>query len=104
MIKRGKSKSRKRIMLVCGSGMVSSTLVHPMVEEILKEGGFRFEVIKGGFNDIKNHSNIDLVLTTLSTKLPKDVTDLNIPTVVVTPLFKGDKEAVREQIYAELRK
>lgn len=96
-------KDKKRIMLVCGSGMVSSTLVYPMVEEILKEGGFRFEIIKGGYNDVKNHASINLILTTVS-PLPKEVVEMGIPVVVVTALFKGDKESVRENIFTELKK
>ncbi|SKC88072.1 PTS sugar transporter subunit IIB [Maledivibacter halophilus] len=106
MFKRKKSKEKKdkkRIMLVCGSGMVSSTLVYPMVEEILKEGGFRYEIIKGGFNDIKKYANINMILTTVS-PLPKNVVEMGIPVVVVTSLFKGDKESVRDNIYEVLKK
>ncbi len=94
-------KPKKRIMLVCGSGMVSSTLVYPMVEEILKEGGYRFEIIKGSFNDVKNNSNIALILTTVS-PLPKEVVETGIPITVVTALFRGDKDAVKGDIFSKL--
>lgn len=94
-------KEKKRVMLVCGSGMVSSTLVYPMVEEILKEGGYRFEIIKGSFNDVKNHQNISIILTTVS-PLPKEVLEMGIPISFVTPLFKGNKDAVKGDIYEKL--
>lgn len=96
------SSDRVRVMLVCGSGIVSSTLVYPMVEDILRDNGYNFEIIKGGFHEIKNYSNIRLVLTTMA-QVPPEVVSLNIPVVVVTDLFKGDSDRITEEINRVLR-
>jgi galactitol-specific phosphotransferase system IIB component len=97
------STKRYRVMLVCGSGIVSSTLVHPLVEDIMKDNGYKCQIIKGGFNDIKGTSNIDLILTTMG-EFPREITELNIPIVVVTALFKGDTDAVAADINKALKK
>ena len=100
MFKKSKKKAntkRFRIMLVCGSGIVSSTLVHPMVEDILQNNNYNYEIIKGGFNDIKGKTNIDLILTTMA-EFPQEIKDMGIPIVVVTSLFKGDTAGVEKEI------
>lgn len=95
-------KDRVKVMLVCGSGIVSSTLVYPMVEDILRDNKYNYEIIKGSFHEIKNHSNVDLILTTM-THIPPEVEALNIPVVMVTALFKGDTESVSKDINQVLR-
>jgi len=93
---------KKRVMLVCGSGIVSSTLVFPVVEEILKESGYRFELIKGTFSEFEGKGKLDLILTTVS-PLPKKIVESGIPVVVVTPLFRGDRQAVEGKILSALK-
>lgn len=94
-------KNKKNIMLVCGSGIVSSTLVAPMVEEILQEGKLRYELIKGRIHDIASRiEDLDLILTTVP--LPKEVSESKVPVVVVTDLMGGRKEEVARRIMEAL--
>jgi galactitol-specific phosphotransferase system IIB component len=99
-----KKDIKKRIMLVCGSGIVSSTLVLPPVEDILEKSTYKCELIKGTFNEIPlvmRTKKIDLILTTVS-PLPQAVIDTGIPVVYVTQLFKGEKEEVAKKVYEAL--
>ncbi|MGB9591305.1 MAG: PTS sugar transporter subunit IIB [Candidatus Kryptoniota bacterium] len=94
-------KPRKKVLLVCGSGIVSCTLIAPVVEEILNETPYNCELIKGRFHDIPLHiKTLDLILTTVP--LPKDVASGTVPVVVVTRLFGGAKEEVKQQILKAL--
>jgi|LSQX01.2.fsa_nt_gb galactitol-specific phosphotransferase system IIB component len=88
-------------MLVCGSGIVSSTLVAPTVEEILRESPYNCELIKGGLGDLKDKINqIDLLLTTIT--LPKDIEQVGVPVVSVTGLFNGEEEKIKRDILEKL--
>ena len=86
-------KKKIKLILVCGSGIASSTLVYPMVEDLLRDNGYDYEILKGTFNDVKNYMDLDMVMTTL-TYLPQEVIDLNIPIITVTTLLKGDYETI----------
>jgi len=90
-------------MLVCGSGIATSTMVYPVVEDILREGGYSFKIIKGNFHDIKNYTNLDVIMTTMAA-LPQDILDMKIPVVHVAPLLYGDKDSVSKAIYEVLEK
>lgn len=94
-------KPRKKVMLVCGSGIVSCTLIAPIVEDILNETPYSCELVKGRFHDIPLHmKTLDLILTTVP--LPKDIVSGTVPVVVVTRLFGGAKEEVKQQILKAL--
>jgi galactitol-specific phosphotransferase system IIB component len=95
-------KIKKKVMLVCGSGIVSCTLIMPPVEEILESSPFRCELIKGRFHDIPSRiDNLDLILTTVPLQ---DEFDLKgVPVVIVMGLFGGgNKEEIRKQIHEAL--
>lgn len=97
-----KKSERINIMLVCGSGIVTSTLVYPQVESILQKNHYNYRLIKGGFHDIRNHPNVNLILATM-TDVPSEVKKLDIPVIAVTALLKGDTAEIEEQINAVLR-
>lgn len=93
-------KALKNIMLVCGSGIATSSLIAPMVEEILKDNKINYKLIKGSINDISTYDkNVDLVLTTVP--LPKEVSE-RVPVVVVIELLAGKKEEVSKKIMKTL--
>ena len=94
-------KIRKKVMLVCGSGIASSTLVAPTVEEILRASPYNCELIKGGLGDLKDKiDQIDLLLTTIT--LPGDMGLTDVPVVTVTGLFSGEKERIKVEILEKL--
>ncbi len=90
-------KKRIRVMLACGSGVCTSSLVIPMVEDILDDCGYSYDIVKGSIFEIKNHPNLDLVMTTM-TNMPEDVLELGFPIVSYAPLFKGDSDTVQKNI------
>jgi galactitol-specific phosphotransferase system IIB component len=94
-------KPRKKVLLVCGSGIVSCTLIAPIIEEILNESPYSCELIKGRFLDIPSQlDKLDLILTTVP--LPNDIVSGTVPVVVVTKLFGGAREEVKQQIFKAL--
>ena len=86
-----------RIMLVCGSGIASSSMIMPQVEKLLDELHYNYKIIKGSFKEIKDTPNLDLVLATMLT-MPTYVQELGIPTVCVAKLFRGEKEPIKLEI------
>jgi len=94
------SKPKKKVMLVCGSGIVSSTLIAPVIEEILEKSPYLCELIKGRIHEIPQRlKDLDLILTTV----PLRGIDVGkVPVVVVTGLFAGRREEVEKQILEAL--
>jgi PTS system galactitol-specific IIB component len=89
-------------MLVCGSGIVSCTLIMPPVEAILESSPYRCELIKGRFHDLPlRMKELDLILTTV--QLPKDMDTSGVPVVVVMGLFGGQgKDEIKRQVHEAL--
>jgi len=99
----GGQKPKRHVLLVCGSGIVSCTLIMPPVEAILESSPFRCELIKGRFLDIPQRINqLDLILTTVP--LPKDIDLHGVPVVVVMGLFTGQKEQIKSQVHEALQR
>ena len=95
-------KKQLRVMLVCGSGIASSSMILPQCENCLDELGYNYKIIKGSFKEIKDTPNLDLVLATMLT-MPTYIKELNIPTVCVAKLFRGDKENIKAEIKKALK-
>lgn len=98
----GGQKPKKKVMLVCGSGIVSCTLILPPVEEILESSSYRCALIKGRFHDIPQRiKELDLILTTVP--LPADLETQDVPIVVVMGLFGGQsKDEIRREVHEAL--
>jgi galactitol-specific phosphotransferase system IIB component len=96
-----------KFLLVCGSGIVSCTLVAPTIEDMLREMfKANFELIKGSFLDIPSYiTRIDCILTTvpLSQELKELAKRNNVGVVIVTDIFAGKKEKVKEEIVKMLK-
>lgn len=78
---------RKQIMLVCGSGIVTSSLIMPNVEDILDSFGIKYDIIKGSVQELMNtdSSKYDCVISTLEI----DSSQLNCPFVMARELLTG---------------
>lgn len=95
-------KPKKKVMLVCGSGIVSSTIVTPTIEDILRESPYNCELIKGTIGDLKDRlDKVDLILTTVA--LPDNFTKGQVPIIVVTGLFSGEKERIKKEVLGKLQ-
>ena len=58
---------KKRILIVCGSGIVTSTIAHRAVEKVLDEGGYKgmYEITQSSHGNAAEMSkNYDFMVTT----------------------------------------
>lgn len=95
-------KSPRVVMLVCGSGIISSVIAAPTVESILQSSPYNCELIQGKLSDIKDRLNqIDLLLTTVA--LPKEIDPENVPVVDINGLFSGEEEKIKQDIMEKLQ-
>lgn len=81
-------EKRKRIMLVCGSGIVTSTLIMGSVEDILTEGKIRYDILKSSVGELKSmgkNANVDMIITTLEI----DESMVNCPVIMARELLSG---------------
>lgn len=90
----------KRILIVCGTGVATSTVVAAKVRDHLSEAGISATVDQGKVMDlVRGDINADLIVAT--TQVPDSVA---IPVVAALPLLTGiGEEAVFEQIDSQLR-
>jgi len=97
------TKKRKvlRVLLVCGSGIVSSEMVAPRVEDILSELiNKNYVLSKGRIYDIERYASegrIDVVLSTVAINSDM-LSQTKVPIIIVTDLLMGKKERVTEAL------
>lgn len=102
-----KRKKVLNVLVVCGSGIATSSMVQPAVEEILaKLTSNRYTIDRGAVSDIPGYSsrarnNVDLVLSTVP--ISKDMASkVTVPVVVVSGLLYGDY-MTREKVVKEIK-
>ncbi len=87
----------KRVLIICGTGIATSTVVAIKVREHLEEVGIAAIVDQGKVMDLLGGDvNADLIVAT--TEVPGTVT---VPVVAALPLLIGMGE---EQVFAEIDK
>ncbi|MGJ3508679.1 PTS sugar transporter subunit IIB [Enemella sp. A6] len=85
----------KRILVVCGTGVATSTVVVSKVREHLAAKGIDADVSQGKVMDLIG-GNVDADLIVATTEVPESVT---VPSVAALPLLTGvGEEAVFEEI------
>lgn len=56
----------KKIVIACGAGLATSSMVKFKIESILKEHGIRFETIQCTLTEVDNYDGeVDLIITTM---------------------------------------
>jgi len=83
-----KKGNRKKVMLVCGSGIVTSSIIMPTVEDVLDSIGIKYKIIKGSVGELKaggKSLDIDAVISTLEV----DASLVNCPVVMARELISG---------------
>ncbi|HHW26373.1 MAG TPA: PTS sugar transporter subunit IIB [Firmicutes bacterium] len=76
----------KRIIVACGSGVATSTMVAERLKNELAKRNFRAEVRVVDFKSLKNHAaNADLFVSIA----PYEKIDYGIPVVTGIPLLTG---------------
>lgn len=89
------------MMLICGAGIVSSTLLGPIIEDILNAAPCDCKLLKGGLGELGDRiDQIDLLLTTVT--LPGDMRRVDVPQIDVTGLFSGEKDRIEQEILKKL--
>lgn len=75
----------KRILVVCGTGVATSTVVVSKIRDHLQSKGLQADIRQGKVMDLVNGSyEADLIVAT--TEVPASVT---VPTVAALPLLTG---------------
>lgn len=93
---------RKRIVIACGAGLATSTLILSKVEELLEGKGINYSITQSQIYELDSYDGeADLFVTSM--KL--DETKYKTPIVVGTPFLIGiNEEAVKEKIIQILLK
>lgn len=92
---------KKKILVACGAGIATSTVVCNKVENLIKDHGLDAEVVQCKIAEVARlQEGADLIVST--TILP---TTYNIPAIIATSYITGiNTKATDEKILAELNK
>ena len=59
----------KKIVIACGAGLATSSMVKDKIETILKENGIRFNTIQCTLTEVDNYDGeVDLIITTMKVR------------------------------------
>lgn len=92
--------SKKKILVACGTGIATSTVVVKKVEKLMEDNGIEGEVEQIKISEAKSkQENADLIVST--TMLPRKY---NIPTITATGYITGiGKEELDKKIIEALQ-
>lgn len=95
------AKSEVKVMVACGSGVVTSTIAQEEVKKIAQEAGVQVKILKGTIAEVPTkQADVDLVLTTANYRKP-----LEKPYMSVFGLVSGvGADKVRKELAALLKK
>ena len=84
-----------RVLVFCGTGMATSTIVEQEIRDIMDEEGIRGTIAKCSTSSVEEHMhNVDVVFSATMYKLPEDIKSLN-----VSGLISGiNEDKIREDI------
>lgn len=80
-----RESSMKRILVVCGTGVATSTVVVSKIRDHLQSKGLQADIRQGKVMDLVN-GNFEADLIVATTEVPASVT---VPTVAALPLLTG---------------
>jgi len=96
------SAQKKRVLVACGTGIATATLVSMKVEELLKRNGINAEVVRCRIHEIgffMSTGKVDLIVATSQAPGAGSV-----PVINSVPIISGvGKDAVEKQIVATLK-
>jgi PTS system galactitol-specific IIB component len=97
----GSVSTKKRILIVCGTAIATSTHVAARVREICSAHGIDADITQARVQEVPAYAHsVDLVVATTQVAYP-----LNIPVVSGIPVLTGiDEEGAVEQIVQHLTK
>lgn len=85
----------KKIVVACGTGMATSTIISEKIKELLNEHNIKFSITQCILGEIESHAqNADLIITSMKVQ-----GKYSAPVVVGTPFLIGiNEEMVKERI------
>ena len=90
----------KRIVVACGTGMATSTMISEKVKELLDEHGIEYTITQCILGELMSHAdNADLFVTSMKVDL-----DCDVPIVVGTPFLMGINEEMTAEKILEVLK
>lgn len=93
------SERSKRILIVCGAGVATSTVVAQKVREYMEDQGISIKTEQTTITQLGGADDYDLIVST--TELPSD---LNTPSVSGRPFLTGvGQEQALEEIREKLQ-
>ncbi|MFD1414444.1 PTS sugar transporter subunit IIB [Oceanobacillus jeddahense] len=86
----------KRVIIACGAGLATSTMILGKVENILQEAGIDYSITQVQINELDSYDGkSDLFVTSMKV----DETKYKTPVVIGTPFLIGvNEDAVKEKI------
>lgn len=86
---------RKNVIVACGGGIATSTIIADKVLKILSDANIKVNVTQCALSELTNEvSNADLIVTSMKVE-----SDFGVPIVLGTPLLTGmGDEETREKI------
>lgn len=91
----------KKIVVGCGAGLATSTMVSGKIEEAMKEAGIKVSIEQCQLYELSNYDNhVDLIVTTMKI----DDSKYDTPVVLGTPFLTGvNEEQTKEEIIKILK-
>lgn len=91
----------KKIVIACGAGLATSSMVKEKVETILKENNIAFKIIQCTLTEVEQYDGeVDLIITTM--KVRKKYTS---PVISGSSYLSGvNEDEITKQIVAILKK
>lgn len=85
----------KKIVIACGAGLATSSMVKDKVEQILKKNNIAFKTIQCTLTEVDNYDgDVDLIITTMRVRKKYES-----PVISGSAYLSGvNEEAVTEQI------
>lgn len=89
----------KRIIVACGTGMATSSMIAAKVKVILDANNIDYTLTQCQLNELATYKNADLFITSMKVN-----DDYGIPIVIGTPFLIGiGEEAAKERILSILK-
>lgn len=96
MFKRKNNKGKIKVMIVCGSGIVTSSLVADKIEDMLDSSPYKYEIIKAGVGELaRTKKKADVILTTC--KIDEGLVS-GIPVIEARGLLSGKTDEIKEKL------
>lgn len=92
---------KKKVLVACGAGIATSTVVNSAIEEMAKENNLKVDLVQIKIAEVDSHiDSADLLVTTAMTKK-----EFPFPVINARSFLTGiDTDDTKKQILEELKK